>query len=66
MQRSFAAHYREMGITSIAFLKLSAGHGKLPWNEVGPLMALHLGAVDCKVIISIEDGDTAYLAAHSE
>jgi len=62
----FAAHYREMGITSIAFPKLGVGHGKLPWNEVGPLMARYLGPLACTVIIFIEDGDPAYLAATSE
>src|SRR5690349_9698591 len=35
----FAAHYLEMGITSIAFPKLGTQHGRLSWDDVGPLMA---------------------------
>jgi O-acetyl-ADP-ribose deacetylase (regulator of RNase III) len=54
-------HYRQMGIESIAFPKLGAGLGKLPWNEVGPLMAKYLSQLECKVVIYIEEGDTAYL-----
>ncbi len=55
-----ATNYHQLGITSIAFPKLGAGHGLLPWNEVGPLMAGYLAPLDCETTIYIEDGDTAY------
>lgn len=42
-----AAHYRQWKITSIAFPKLGAGHGKLSWDVVGPLMAMHFEPLAC-------------------
>lgn len=34
----FCAHYKEYGITSIAFPPLGCGNGGLPWEIVGPIM----------------------------
>jgi uncharacterized protein YwgA len=34
----FVRHYRDWGITSIAFPPLGCGNGGLLWNEVGPLI----------------------------
>jgi O-acetyl-ADP-ribose deacetylase (regulator of RNase III) len=56
----FAAHYREVGITSIAFPKLGAQNGKLSWDDVGPVMAKYLGALDIDIYIYIADGDREY------
>jgi O-acetyl-ADP-ribose deacetylase (regulator of RNase III) len=42
----FVVHYKALGIKSIAFPKLGAGLGKLPWNMVGPLMVKYLSQVD--------------------
>lgn len=44
-----AANYQHMGITSIAFPRLGVGLGKLPWEEVGPLMARYLEPLECEV-----------------
>ena len=56
----FAAHYQQIGITSIAFPKLGAGLGGLPWPEVGPLMARYLSSLECVSTIYIEKNDQAY------
>jgi O-acetyl-ADP-ribose deacetylase (regulator of RNase III) len=56
----FVAHYQQDGIQSIAFPKLGTQHGKLPWNEVGPLMAHYLCQLDIAVFIHITDGDIEY------
>lgn len=47
----FAANYRQMGITSIAFPKLGAGLGKLSWERVRALMVSYLEPLECEVII---------------
>jgi O-acetyl-ADP-ribose deacetylase (regulator of RNase III) len=54
------AHYKKVGITSIAFPKLGAQNGKLSWDEVGPLMAKHLSQLDIDVYIYIAEGDREY------
>lgn len=54
------AHYKKVGITSIAFPKLGAQNGKLSWDEVGPLMAKYLSQFDIAVYIYIADGDREY------
>lgn len=56
----FVDHYKEMGIESIAFPRLGAGLGKLPWDEVGPLMVKYLGQVDCEVMIYIAEDNKKY------
>jgi len=56
----FVAHYKEAGITSIAFPKLGAQNGKLSWDDVGPVMAKYLGPLDIDVYIYIADGDQEY------
>lgn len=56
----FAAHYKEAGITSIAFPKLGAQNGKLSWDDVGPVMAKYLGSLDIDIYIYIADGDREY------
>ena len=53
----FIATYQKDDIISIAFPKLGAGLGGLPWNEVGPLMAKYLSQLDIDVYIYITDGD---------
>ncbi|HVB61124.1 MAG TPA: macro domain-containing protein [Ktedonobacteraceae bacterium] len=60
----FVAHYKEVGITSIAFPKLGAQNGKLSWDDVGPVMAEYLGPLDIDVYIYITDDDREY--QHSE
>ena len=50
----FATSYQQLGIHSIAFPKIGAGHGKLSWSVVGPLMAHYLEPLDCEVIIYVE------------
>lgn len=59
----FVAHYKELGIKSIAFPKLGAGLGKLPWNMVGPLMVKYLSQVDIDVDIYIAEGDQEYTSS---
>src|SRR6266849_722102 len=54
------AHYKKVGITSIAFPKLGAQNGKLSWDEVGPLMAKHLSQLNIDVYIYIAEGDREY------
>jgi O-acetyl-ADP-ribose deacetylase (regulator of RNase III) len=56
----FIAHYKEAGITSIAFPKLGTQNGKLPWDNVGPLMAKYLAQLDIDVYIYISEGDREY------
>lgn len=56
----FVTHYKEAGITGIAFPKLGAQNGKLSWDDVGPLMAQYLSQVDIEVYIYIADGDREY------
>lgn len=56
----FVAHYKEAGITSIAFPKLGAQNGKLSWDDVGQVMAAYLGPLDIDVYIYIADGDQEY------
>jgi len=50
----FVAHYKEAGITSIAFPKLGAQNGKLSWDDVGQVMAKYLGSLDIDVYIFLE------------
>lgn len=59
--RYVVAHYKELGITSIAFPKLGAGLGTLPWEMVGPLMVNYLSQLDMDVEIYITQADQAYL-----
>lgn len=47
----FAAHYKEWGISSIAFPALGCGAGGLEWAEVKPLMVTTLGEFDLAVEI---------------
>jgi O-acetyl-ADP-ribose deacetylase (regulator of RNase III) len=54
------AHYKKVGITSIAFPKLGAQNGKLSWDAVGPLMAKYLSQLDIDVYIYIAEGDREY------
>mgnify|MGYP001160721751 CR=1 FL=1 len=54
------AHYKTVGITSIALPKLGAQNGKLSWDEVGPLMAKYLSQLDINVYIYIAEGDREY------
>lgn len=54
------AHYKTVGITSIAFPKLGAQNGKLSWDEVGPLMAKYLSQLDIDVYVYIAEGDREY------
>ncbi|HTK06993.1 MAG TPA: macro domain-containing protein [Ktedonobacteraceae bacterium] len=56
----FTAHYKETGITSIAFPKLGTKNGRLSWDEVGPLMAKYLAPLDITVYIYITKGDQEY------
>jgi len=57
----FVAHYKTLGIKSIAFPKLGVGLGKLPWNLVGPLMVKYLSQIDIDIDIYIIEGDQEYL-----
>jgi O-acetyl-ADP-ribose deacetylase (regulator of RNase III) len=57
----FAAHYRQMGIQSIAFPKLGCGRGGLSWSDVAPLMLRYLKPLACDITIHIDEGDIAYL-----
>ena len=54
------AHYKKVGISSIAFPKLGAQNGKLSWDEVGPLMARYLSQLDIDVYVYIAEGDKEY------
>lgn len=56
----FVAHYKEAGITSIAFPKLGTQNGKLSWQEVGPLMVKYLSKLDINIYIYIFDSDIEY------
>lgn len=51
------------GITSIAFPKLGCGLGGLSWDEVGPLMAMHLDPIPVTVEIYLGSGDREYFAS---
>jgi O-acetyl-ADP-ribose deacetylase (regulator of RNase III) len=57
----FVTNYKALGIKSVAFPKLGAGLGKLPWNKVGPLMVKYLSQVDIDVDIYITEEDQIYL-----
>jgi len=56
----FVAHYKEVGITSIAFPKLGTHNGKLSWDDVGPLMVKYLSQLDIDVHIYITERDKEY------
>lgn len=58
--RYFVDNYTQAGITSIAFPKLGTLNGKLPWDEVGPLMAKYLDMLDIDVYIYTTEGDKEY------
>jgi O-acetyl-ADP-ribose deacetylase (regulator of RNase III) len=62
----FAENYKEAGITSIAFPKLGTQNGKLPWEEVGPLMVKYLANLDIDVYIYISEGDREYQTEHEQ
>ena len=53
-------YYKNADIKSIAFPKLGALNGKLPWDEVGPMMARYLSQLDIDVYIYIAEGDRQY------
>lgn len=53
-------HYKQVGITSIAFPKLGTQNGRLSWDEVGPLMAKYLSQMEMDTYIYIADGDKEY------
>jgi O-acetyl-ADP-ribose deacetylase (regulator of RNase III) len=60
----FVTNYHKAGIQSIAFPKLGTQHGKLSWEEVGPLMAQYLSQIDIEVSIYITKGDQEYQYDH--
>src|SRR5712691_7105467 len=43
------AHYKEWGITSMAFPPLGCGHGGLDWSIVGPTLFQHLSSFDVPI-----------------
>ena len=45
----FKEHYKELGITSIAFPPLGCGNGGLTWEVVGPLMYYYLNDLPIEV-----------------
>lgn len=45
----FVAHYKEWGVTSVAFPPLGCGNGGLRWENVGPLMYDKLSNLDIEV-----------------
>ena len=47
----FVQHYRDWGITSIAFPQLGTLNGKLAWDEVRSIMEDLLGPLDIGVLI---------------
>ncbi len=56
----FVENYKKAGISSIAFPKLGTYHGRLSWDDVGPLMAKYLSQIDIEVYIYIAEGDQEY------
>lgn len=52
----FCARYQDYGITSVAFPKLGAGLGGLPWYQVKALMVKYLADLPIEVYIC-EDTD---------
>lgn len=53
----FKAHYKEWGITSIAFPKLGTEHGGLNWEDVNKLMVRYLDNLDISVVICLDKLD---------
>jgi len=47
----FAEHYREWGVTSIAFPQLGTQNGGLKWADVQPVMIEVLSPLDLEVLI---------------
>lgn len=47
------AHYKEMGIQSIAFPRLGVGLGMLSWDDVDPLMVRYLTQIEIPISIFI-------------
>ena len=45
----FEQHYKEWGITSVAFPPLGCGHGQLEWNIVGPTLYRYMKQLDITV-----------------
>ncbi|MCP3994518.1 MAG: Appr-1-p processing protein [bacterium] len=49
-----AKEIRKEGYTSVALPRLATGVGKLPWDEVKPLMRRHLGDVGIPIVVYSE------------
>ena len=68
----FVKHFREWGITSVAFPPLGCGNGGLEWATVGPLMYSRLSALEIPVEIYAPFGTPTnqlkekYLAANMQ
>ena len=61
----FSAHYKMVGIESIAFPKLGTENGGLSWEDVGPLMVRSLAPLDLHVSIYIREHDTPFQLEHT-
>lgn len=58
----FVSHYKEWGITSIAFPALGCGNGGLWWIDVKPKLQSYLGKVDIPVEIFVPPLSSSELA----
>jgi O-acetyl-ADP-ribose deacetylase (regulator of RNase III) len=52
--KEFAKEVRKKRYTSVALPRLATGVGRLPWDEVQPLLRRHLGDIGIPVIIYSE------------
>lgn len=52
--KAFAKEARKKGYTSVALPRLATGVGRLPWEEVRPLLQRHLGDLGIPVIVYTE------------
>lgn len=55
----FIKHYKQWGIKSVAFPKLGASAGKLPWDKVKDLMVEYLKKIDIPVYICLDELEEA-------
>ena len=62
----FSAHYREMGIVSIAFPQLGCQNGGLDWRQVRPLMERYLKPLDIDVVIYLREAEPSQARATTQ
>lgn len=64
--KTFAACYREMQISSIAFPPLGCGNGNLNWSDVKPVMESYLKNLEIPVYIHDKQVPKSFVPEHND